>query len=116
MKRYLLWLALGSLVFFGLAGVIHFLLDSPSTDLRVVRGKALFETENYLSALQMLRNVPAGSTGPETHAYLGAAYLHLHLYAAALEEFKAASLQNPGVLDPWVGLAVVHLRLGDGQK
>jgi tetratricopeptide (TPR) repeat protein len=79
----------------------------------MVRARALFETENYLTALQVLRNTPAKGASAETHAYLGAAYLHLHLYQAALREFQTASRGAPGRLDPWIGLAVVHMRLGD---
>ena len=120
MKRYLLVLALGSLGVLLLFAVVYLALSSPyrpsGPDARMARAKALFETENYLSALQILRTTPAARGNSETHAYLGAAYLHLHLYQAALREFQTASNRAPGTLDPWIGLAVVYLHLGDGQK
>lgn len=39
-----------------------------------------------------------------------------HLYHAAIEEFEAATRQAPEALDPWVGLAAVYIRLGNGPK
>jgi tetratricopeptide (TPR) repeat protein len=51
-----------------------------------------------------------------THAQKGAAYLKQHLYKAAISEFEAATRKSPGALDPWVGLAAVHIRLGDGRR
>jgi tetratricopeptide (TPR) repeat protein len=50
------------------------------------------------------------------HAEKGAAYLKRHLYSAAIREFEAASKRSPGALDPWLGLAAVYIRLGDGQR
>jgi tetratricopeptide (TPR) repeat protein len=50
------------------------------------------------------------------HAQKGAAYLKQHLYKAAINEFEAATRKSPGALDPWVGLAAVHIRLGDGRR
>src|SRR5206468_3197922 len=81
------------------------------------RARALVDTENYLSALQVLRTIPAdGKNGTETHAYLGAAYLQLHLYHAAIDEFQEAVRQSPRALDAWLGLAATYVRLGEGQK
>jgi tetratricopeptide (TPR) repeat protein len=84
---------------------------SPSPDQ--TRAIALFETQNYLSALEALRALPTDETRP--HAYLGAAYLNLHLYQAARVEFEEASRRSPASVDPWIGLAIVYLKLGDGQ-
>lgn len=50
------------------------------------------------------------------HAQKGAAFLQQHLYRAAIDEFEAATRKSPGALDPWVGLAAVHIRLGDGRR
>jgi len=52
----------------------------------------------------------------DAHAQKGAAYLEQHLYRAAIDEFEAATRKRPGALDPWVGLAAVHIRLGDGRR
>ena len=50
------------------------------------------------------------------HAQQGATYLEQHLYRAAIDEFEAATRKSPRALDPWVGLAAVHIRLGDGRR
>jgi tetratricopeptide (TPR) repeat protein len=50
------------------------------------------------------------------HVQKGAAYLRQHLYRAAIDEFEAATKKSPRTLDPWVGLAAVHIRLGDGRR
>src|SRR5688572_7666097 len=77
--------------------------DRPTaTDYRLARGRALLETEDYLGVLRTLRDVP------EAHAFLGAAYLRLHLYQAAIQEFEAAVKQKPQGSDPWVGLASAY--------
>src|SRR6186997_1682712 len=52
----------------------------------------------------------------DAHAQKGAAYLQQHLYRAAIDEFEAATRKSPRTLDPWVGLAAVHIRLGDGRR
>lgn len=52
----------------------------------------------------------------DVHAQKGAVYLQQHLYRAAIEEFEAATRKSPGALDPWVGLAAVYIRLGDGPR
>jgi tetratricopeptide (TPR) repeat protein len=52
----------------------------------------------------------------EVHAQKGASYLQQHLYRAAIDEFEAATRKSPRSLDPWVGLAAVHIRLGDGPR
>src|SRR5206468_9111215 len=81
------------------------------------RARALVDTENYLSALQVLRTIPAdGKNGTETHAYLGAAYLQLHLYHAAIDEFQEAVRQSPRAWDALLGLAATYVRLREGQK
>src|SRR5215813_5163899 len=118
MKRYLLIIVLaagGLILVIGVAGaLVH---PRPQPDYRLLRARALFDTENYLTALQVLREVPAGQkNGSEAHSYLGAAYLQLHLYQAAITEFQEALRQSPRALDPWVGLASTYIRLGDGTK
>jgi tetratricopeptide (TPR) repeat protein len=50
------------------------------------------------------------------HAQEGIALMRQHLYHAAIDEFEAAARQTPQALDPWVGLAAVHIRLGNAQK
>jgi Tfp pilus assembly protein PilF len=52
----------------------------------------------------------------DAHAQKGALYLQQHLYRAAIDEFEAATRKSPGTLDPWLGLAAVHIRLGDGRR
>jgi tetratricopeptide (TPR) repeat protein len=39
-----------------------------------------------------------------------------HLYHAAIEEFEEAIRRRPNALDPWVGLAAVHVRMGNAAK
>lgn len=56
------------------------------------------------------------SDAAHIHADKGTAYLQEHLYRAAIQEFEAAAKKAPRALDPWVGLAAVYIRLGDGQK
>jgi tetratricopeptide (TPR) repeat protein len=56
------------------------------------------------------------SDAAHVHADKGAVYLQEHLYRAAIEEFEAAAKKSPRALDPWIGLAAVYIRLGDGAK
>src|SRR5262245_61073188 len=87
------------------AGYVIWHLQSPP-DYRLVHARALLDTENYLAALHVLRDMPLGARqDAETHSYLGAAYLRLHLYRAAVREFQEAVRQSPDALDPRVGLA-----------
>src|SRR5207248_9034005 len=53
---------------------------------------------------------------PETHSYLDAASLKLHLYKAAIKEFEEATKAQPKESDPWIGLASSYIELGDTQK
>lgn len=70
-----------------------------------------------LGLLWRARSTPVfDSEAADVHAQKGAAYLRQHLYRAAIEEFEAATRKSPSSLDPWVGLAAVYIRLGDGQK
>jgi tetratricopeptide (TPR) repeat protein len=86
-------------------------------DNRLVRGRALLDAQNYIGALETLREVPAsGGNRAETHAYLGAAYFRLHLYQAAINEFETAISQGARRSDPWIGLASTYLELGDASK
>src|SRR5215470_8727851 len=117
MKRYII---LGGALIFALmsAAVVISLFNRPTeTDYRLARGRSQFFTENYLAALQTLREIPnSAKQGPETHSYLGAAYLKLHLYKAAIKEFEEAIKDRPKESDPWIGLASSYIELGDPAK
>jgi tetratricopeptide (TPR) repeat protein len=117
MKRYILP---GSLIIFALlcTALLLSLLKKPTqTDYQLARGRAQLYTENYLAALQTLRDIPDSQTGSlEAHSYLGAAYLKLHLYKAAIKEFQEASKQGSRISDPWIGLASSYIQLGDLQN
>src|SRR5215472_4577989 len=117
MKRYVL---LGAALFFAIvsAAVLLSLYKRPTeTDYRLAKGRSQLFTENYLAALQTLRDIPdARKGGPEAHSYLGAAYLKLHLYSAAIKEFEEAIKDRPKQSDPWIGLASSYIELGDPSK
>src|ERR1700724_2199143 len=117
MKRYLL-LAAALIFAIASAAVLISLFKKPGeTEFRVARGRAQFETENYLAALQTLRDVADSKKGGlQVHSYLGAAYLKLHLYKAAIKEFEAAVKAEPRESDPWIGLASSYIQLGDAAK
>src|SRR5499425_2253684 len=117
MKRYII--LAGALLFalISAAVVISLFNRTTETDYRLARGRSQFFTENYLAALQTLREIPnSAKQGPETHSYLGAAYLKLHLYKAAIKEFEEAIKLRPKESDPWIGLASSYIELGDAQK
>jgi tetratricopeptide (TPR) repeat protein len=117
MKRYII---IGGAIIFVLIGaaIVLSLFDRPTeTDYRMARGRSQLFTENYLAALQTLREVPNSQKyGPERHSYLGAAYLKLHLYQAAIKEFEEAIKAAPRESDPWIGLASSYIELGDPKK
>src|SRR2546427_1421390 len=117
MKRYLL---IGSVLIAAVLAVailLSFFNKPTETDYRLARGRAQLYTENYLAALQTLRDISNSQKGsPQAHSYLGAAYLKLHLYKAAIQEFEEAIKQRPRVSDPWIGLASSYIELGDTQK
>jgi tetratricopeptide (TPR) repeat protein len=117
MKRYVI---LGAAVLFAVVGaaILLTLFKKPSeADYRLAKGRSELFTENYLAALQTLRDVPdSQKRGPETHSYLGAAYLKLHLYKAAIKEFEEAIKEKPHESDPWIGLASSYIELGDPSK
>jgi tetratricopeptide (TPR) repeat protein len=117
MKRFAI---LGAAFLFVGAGAVILLslLNKPGeTDYKLARGRSQLFTENYLAALQTLRDIPeSGKRGPETHSYLGAAYLKLHLYKAAIKEFEEAIKDRPKQTDPWIGLASSYIELGDASK
>jgi tetratricopeptide (TPR) repeat protein len=119
MKRYFLIAASGGIAIVLLLSIsIAVIRSRPHVDERMARGRALVETENYLSALEVLRAAPtttAGQNGITRHEYLGAAYLQLHLYQAAIDEFQEAAKQSPRALDALLGLASTYIRLGDGR-
>src|SRR5262245_5957888 len=52
----------------------------------------------------------------DEHSQLGIALMRQHLYHAAIDEFEAAIRNSPSTLDPWVGLAAIYIRLGNGPK
>lgn len=118
MRRYLLLLVLGSLGLIAMLAAGYALLDAPAASAAdIVRARDLLETGNYLNAIETLRTIEdPGAAAGDARAYLGAAYLHLHLYRAALAEFESAARRSPGALDPWIGLAVVQIRLGNGRE
>ncbi|PYR67497.1 MAG: hypothetical protein DMG20_11145 [Acidobacteria bacterium] len=117
MKRYLL---IGSVLIAAMlatAILLSFFNRPTETDYRLARGRAQLYTENYLAALQTLRDISnSQKAGPQAHSYLGAAYLKLHLYKAAIEEFEEAIKERPRGSDPWIGLASSYIELGDTQK
>src|SRR6516225_9157581 len=117
MKRYVF---LGAALFFAIisAAVLLSLFNRPSeTDYKLAKGRSQLFSENYLAALQTLRDIPdLQKRGSETHSYLGAAYLKLHLYKAAISEFEEAIKQRPKESDPWIGLASSYIELGDPSK
>jgi tetratricopeptide (TPR) repeat protein len=118
MKRLVI---LGAALLFMLGGaviLISLLSNRPTeTDYRLAKGRSQLFTENYLAALQTLRDIPdSRKAGPEAHSYLGAAYLKLHLYKAAIKEFEEAIKDRPKESDPWIGLASSYIELGDPAK
>src|SRR5215813_4373730 len=117
MKRYAL---LAAALFFALVSAAFLLshFKRPTeTDYRIAKGRSQLFTENYLAALQTLRDVPdLQKRGSETHSYLGAAYLKLHLYKAAIKEFEEAIKDRSKESDPWIGLASSYIELGDPAK
>ncbi len=117
MKRYVLFAAV--LFFIAVSAVLLLsVLKRPTeTDYRLAKGRSQLFTENYLAALQTLRDIPdLQKRGSETHSYLGAAYLKLHLYKAAISEFEEAIKARPRESDPWIGLASSYIELGDASK
>src|SRR5438034_9383917 len=106
MKRYLL---IGSVLIAAMlatAILLSFFNRPTETDYRLARGRAQLYTENYLAALQTLREIPdSRKGGAETHSYLGAAYLKLDLYKAAITQFAEASKEDSRISDPSTGLA-----------
>src|SRR5436853_1090491 len=117
MKRYVVF---GSAILFALvvSAILISLFNKPAeTEYRLARGRAQLYTENYLAALQTLRDLPDSQKGgPEAHSYLGAAYLKLHLYRAGIKEFEEAIKRRPRESDPWIGLASSYIELGDIGK
>src|SRR5215470_1285774 len=117
MKRYILPGSAIVFVLLSLALLFSLLQKPTETDYRLARGRAQLYTENYLAALQTLRDIPdSQKAGAETHSYLGAAYLKLYLYKAVIKEFQEASKQVSCMSDPWIGLASSYIQLGDLQK
>lgn len=117
MKRYILLAALGLFVLILSVALLSTVNGPTENDFRLAKGRAQFATENYLAALQTLRDIPdTQKKDPEAHSYLGAAYLKLHLYKAAIKEFEEAVKLRPGQPDPWIGLASSYIELGDIQK
>src|SRR5437870_12238444 len=117
MKRYLL---IGSVLIaatLATAILLSFFNRPTETDYRLARGRAQLYTENYLAALRTLRAISSSQkAGQQAHCYVGAAYVKLHLYKAAIEEFEEAIKERPRGSDPWIGLASSYIELGDTQK
>src|SRR5437867_3951259 len=117
MKRPILATSVSVFAFFCIFIFFSVRRKPAQTDYRLARGRAQLYTENYLAALQTLREIPdSRKGGAETHSYLGAAYLKLHLYKAAIKEFQEASKQASRISDPWIGLASSYIQLGDLQN
>src|SRR5262249_36954730 len=117
MKRYVLLAAALVFALVSAALLLPLFKRPTETDYRIAKGRSQLFTENYLAALQTLRDVPdLQKRGTETHSYLGAAYLKLHLYKAAISEFEEAIKQRPRESDPWIGLASSYIELGDASK
>ena len=117
MKR-LLFISIFGVFLFSIAAGIYLLFKRPSADnYRLARGRAFLDTENYLAALQELREVSQTRQNPAAaHAFLGAAYFRLHLYLTAIREFEEAGKHGSRRADPWIGLASTYIELGDGHK
>src|SRR5262245_44321409 len=64
----------------------------------------------------VVRESTANEGAADVHAHQGIVLMQQHLYHAAIDEFEAATRQSPSALDPWVGLAAVYIRLGNGPK
>src|SRR5262245_20742290 len=117
MKRYILLAGVLVVLIGGVAIALSILNKPNESDYKFARGRSQFFTENYLAALQTLREIPdTQKRGAEAHSYLGAAYLKLHLYQAAIKEIEAAIKDRPRGSDPWIGLASSYIELGDSQK
>ena len=117
MKRYILIVSVFMAAVLAVAILLSLSNRPTETDYRLARGRAQLYTENYLAALQTLRDISnSKKAGLQAHSYLGAAYLKLHLYKAAIQEFEEAIKQRPRVPDPWIGLASSYIELGDTQK
>jgi tetratricopeptide (TPR) repeat protein len=117
MKRYALLAAALVFALVSAALLLPLFKRPTETDYRIAKGRSQLFTENYLAALQTLRDIPdLQKRGSETHSYLGAAYLKLHLYKAAISEFEEAIKQRPKESDPWIGLASSYMELGDPSK
>lgn len=88
-KRYVVWGICGVLIFAAMvAGLGWLIARAPRND----------------------------SQAADEHSHLGISLMQRHLYHAAINEFEAATRQSPRALDPWVGLAAIYIRLGDGPK
>src|SRR6058998_4158867 len=117
MKRYILIGSVFIAAVLVVAVLLSFFNKPGETDYRLARGRAQLYAENYLAALQTLRDISnSQKASPQAHSYLGAAYLKLHLYKAAIQEFEEAIKQGPRGSDPWIGLASSYIELGDTQK
>jgi len=88
-KRYVFWGICGVLIFTAVVfGLVSIIARAPRKD----------------------------SQAADEHSHLGISFMQQHLYHAAIGEFEAAIRQSPRALDPWVGLAAIYIRLGDGPK
>ncbi len=117
MKRFVL-IATAAAVILPITTLLFISGSRPSAiDYRLARGRSLLETENYLEALQALREIPATQKRrAETHSAIGAAYFRLHLYGAAITEFEAAAKIGRRDADPRIWLASTYIKLGNPSK
>ena len=88
---------------------------------RYVIAFAILGTFTLLIAVMALimvgSTVSSGDTAAaDEHSQQGIALMRQHLYHAAIDEFEKAIRNSPSTLDPWVGLAAIYIRLGNGPK
>lgn len=79
-------------------------------------GVLIFAAVAVLMVWLVGRAPQTDSQAADEHSHLGITLMQQHLYHAAIGEFEAAIRQSPRTLDPWVGLAAIYIRLGDGPK
>jgi tetratricopeptide (TPR) repeat protein len=82
----------------------------------VILGSLVIVTITVVIVAVAMQSFSGESETDVAHAHEGIALMQQHLYHAAIQEFEAATRQTPQLADPWVGLAAVYIRLGNGQK
>jgi tetratricopeptide (TPR) repeat protein len=84
--------------------------------LLTILGGFTLLTAAVLIIATAFRPAPVDRGDAIQHSHKGLAFMRQHLYHAAIQEFETATRQSPQALDPWVGLAAVYIRLGNGPK